>query len=373
MIDTVVLSIPVDKINITNYELFSPSARGLFEPPYYKLGRRGYFECFLNPKIEETNLGYHPRFTLSKRMSNGGFSITLKIELSLPKLLYGNNFNELEDCDLESIVQRLHFELLSAGIIVDIDNVLNARVTGIHYGKNIILTNISVTALVVRSMGHLNITKRLDAAHTDFRNDGHAIRYHTNHYELTFYDKIKDLEQSKISEKRAIETDNNIQLNLFSSKTLQTRPEILRMECILNNTRNIKHILTACNINIKDLTLQTLFKKEFARTILQYFWNKYVTPSMDIIAMTKQDPDIIYIKLISAGLKESEALKCCGALILIKQIGIRGFKQLLTPNGNTYARLCKTIQQANFDDNHMYSTFLYIKQCIDDFKSIKNY
>ena len=142
MIDTIVLSIPVDKINITNYELFSPSARGLFESPYYKLGRRGYFECFLNPKIEETNLGYHPRFTLSKRMSNGGFSIALKIELSLPKLLYGNNFNELEDCDFESIVQRLHFELLSAGIIVDIDNVLNARVTGIHYGKNIILTNI---------------------------------------------------------------------------------------------------------------------------------------------------------------------------------------------------------------------------------------
>ena len=55
----------------------------------------------------------------------------------------------------------------------------------------------------------------LDVNQTDYRNEGHSYKWHCNSYEIVFYDKIKDLEKAKHSDKRAIEKDNAIQLNLF--------------------------------------------------------------------------------------------------------------------------------------------------------------
>ena len=59
----------------------------------------------------------------------------------------------------------------------------------------------------------------LDVNQTDYRNEGHSYKWHCNSYEVVFYDKIKDLEKAKQSEKRAIEKDNAIQLHLFPELT----------------------------------------------------------------------------------------------------------------------------------------------------------
>ena len=62
-----------------------------------------------------------------------------------------------------------------------------------------------------------NIKLLLDTNQTDYRNEGHSYKWHCNSYEVVFYDKIKDLEKAKHSEKRAIEKDSALQLNLFRS------------------------------------------------------------------------------------------------------------------------------------------------------------
>lgn len=45
MIDTMVLTIPRSKYIILDHEKFSPSTKGLFESPYYRLGSRSNFTC----------------------------------------------------------------------------------------------------------------------------------------------------------------------------------------------------------------------------------------------------------------------------------------------------------------------------------------
>ena len=108
MIDTVVLLIPWEDFKIMDYGTFSPSARGMFEPPYYSLSR-GSFNCIQYPTKSDLIEGnYKPRLTLSKRLVCGGYSIALKIEFSAPKLLFGNNFEELKDNDFEAVVIKLH-------------------------------------------------------------------------------------------------------------------------------------------------------------------------------------------------------------------------------------------------------------------------
>ena len=67
---------------------------------------------------------YKPYLTLANcKTSNGNRDIILKIELSLPKLIFGNNFQELQYKDFPRVLKRLGEELVSMGIIVD-ENVL---------------------------------------------------------------------------------------------------------------------------------------------------------------------------------------------------------------------------------------------------------
>ncbi len=69
--------------------------------------------------------------------------------------------------------------------------------------------------IIYSKIKEANIKLSLDTNQTDYRNEGHSYKWHCNAYEVVFYDKIKDLEKAKQSEKRAIEKDNALQLKLF--------------------------------------------------------------------------------------------------------------------------------------------------------------
>ena len=216
-------------------------------------------------------------------------------------------------------------------------------------------------------LSKLNISKRLDAGHTDFRNDGQAVRYHTNTYELTFYDKARDLEQAKISEKRALETDNKMQLDLFSRTELK-KMEVLRMECRLNTSKNI---LTKCNLSINNLTLRELFKKSIARAVLIHFWLNYIEPNLGIVLQSEKDIKATFLRLKMAGMKEMDILKSCGALFFVKEHGVRGLKDALASRGNTFARINKMLCNIDLRDNYMTDCFRAIKRDILDFNQVK--
>jgi hypothetical protein len=357
MIDTAVLSVPMGDFEIIDYDKFDPSARGLFEPPFYRLGSHGHFDCKLNPL---KGAEYAPRLTLSKRILTGGFSVALKIELSLPKLVFGNNFDELDESDFETVINRLCYKLAENGVIITPDKLANAAVTGIHYGKNIILTDITTANMIIKIMSKLNISKRLDAGHTDFRNDGQAVRYHTNTYELTFYDKARDLEQAKISEKRSMERDNLTQFDLFNRVELK-QIEVLRMECRLNTRKSIKSMLTQCGIPFTDMTLRELFNKSVARAILMHFWEKFVEPDLGIVLLAEKDIKATLTRLKMTGMKEMDALKSLGALYFVKEHGIRCLKESLDSRGNTFARINKILKDADLRDKYLCDCFRQIR------------
>lgn len=368
MIDTVAFLIPGQEIEIQNPDAFSPSATGLIRPPYYNMGAHKYMTCiFIGHRKDAKE--YHPRITLTKHVISGGFSLALKVELSLPKLLFGNNFNELNDGDIDAIIDRLHHELLAAGIMLQRESIANAAITKIHYGKNTLLTN-ATAALVLSTLAKLNISRRLDASNTDYRNSGHAVRYHTNDWELAFYDKLKDLEQAKISERRAIEAQNATQIGLLDD--LRRRQiEILRIECRLNKRQQIKSHLHRCNIHCSELTLRTLYSKQIARAIMLDFWDRYVQPSLGTLLLSKNTPEELFTALKLAGLKDAEILKLIGVLCFIDQHGTRRLRQALSTKGNTYHRIVTKLQAIKYPENYMASVFTDIARAIRQFESIR--
>lgn len=217
MIDTVVLTLNQDQFKILDYDKFTPSARGLCEPPFYKLAKNGIIRCLNNPTKEEKRLErYRPKLTLTKRMIGGGINISLRVEFSVPKLFYGNNFSETTPHNVHDFNSLFDSKLLETMGVDFAQSLEKTSVTGIHFCKNIILPKHITCSMIISELAKLNLTKRLDLNKTDYRNAGHAVKFHANSYEVVFYDKIKDLEQARISEKRTIESDSRVQIHLLN-------------------------------------------------------------------------------------------------------------------------------------------------------------
>ena len=113
MVDTIILILSKDVFQITDPEAFKPSARWV-EKSRTITG----LHSKQNPSKKDLRAGiYKPRLTLTNRAtSKGSPEIILKIELSLPKLLFGNNFAELSRKDFKPLTQKLAVTLESMGI-----------------------------------------------------------------------------------------------------------------------------------------------------------------------------------------------------------------------------------------------------------------
>ena len=233
---------------------------------------RGYFTLVQNPtKTELKNGIYKPRLTMTKRFNTTGRQeATLSIEFSAPKLLYGNNFDELTNNDFPLVVDKLKEVLKEMGIRVFRKLLLSAPVSAIHYSKNIPLTDGTTPHYLISKIKEANIQLPLDVNQTDYRNDGHSYKWHSNSYEVAFYDKLKDLEMANKSEKRAIESDNSIQLNLFETFKEKRRLEIMRMEVRLNKRQKIGQLFRTLGIQ-SVLTLENLFSSSIAQQVLLHY------------------------------------------------------------------------------------------------------
>ncbi len=268
MIDTIVLILKQGMFTIMEPDRFEPSARWLKDGSI-SLGGRGYTPSKQNPTPAELKNGiYKPRLTLTKRM-NGyrNYEITLKIEFSIPKLIFGNNFDELEDKDFELVLEKLRHVLKDMGVIVFTVRLQETLVSAVHYSKNIPLTDGSTPYQYIKRIAEANIKLSLDVNRTDFRNDGHSYKWHCNSYEVAFYDKLKDLRTAKVSGKRALECDNSIQLNLFNTQPISKPFEVLRMEVRLGKRQKIRQMIKSVGFDIEP-TFQALFNSKISQAIL---------------------------------------------------------------------------------------------------------
>ena len=376
MLDTIVLSLNQTEFEITDMQKFSPSAQGLYAPPFYALGARGNYSCYQNPTKTELAAGnYKPRLTLTKRKANAGYATTLRCEFSAPKLLLGNNFSELLDSDFTRLLDKLHSLLAGMGVRVKKDALRQVEISAIHYSKNVPLLDYTSCAMILGELGKINLTQRLDLSKTDYRNGGHAIRYHSNSYELAFYDKIKDMQQAKKNgSKRAIEDDYEMQRDLFAKVSTQQPLEVLRMELRIGNRTKLKSLLQAVGI-ISDMRFESLFKQAISQKMLLHFWHK-ISQDMPMLALSHFKPEDIYHALLTetkGNAKPAKLLQQIGALAIIQNVGMRGLHSLISSHSNdrTWQRMKKELEKTDVSCRMKYAAALNVQRCLETFKPLK--
>lgn len=372
MIDTVALTLSPHHVRFLDMDVFTPSARGLLTPPYYPI-RRGGMACHYNPTRKDMErFGYMPRLTLSKRPTQGGFAVFLRVEFSAPKLLYGNNFDELENADFPAVCEKLRQQLAHMKILVPLAALQSAEVSAIHFSKNLPLTDYTSCSMVIREIAKGSVTKQLDGTKTDYRNDGSSIRFHASRHEVIVYDKLKDLERGKVSDKRAFEPHNFMQLNLLDF-TLPKQFEVLRIEARIGNRQKLRQLLDKLGCT-GPLTFQALFSAAISQTILKDYW-RLIMPDMPILAASGFASDELYnaIQKSDPTTKPAKILQMVGALAVTHRVGMGGLRALMEGRGTarTWQRMKQDLGQLALLSKMRFSTLQVAERHLAEFKPLK--
>ncbi|MDP2643266.1 MAG: hypothetical protein Q8P62_05480 [Candidatus Peregrinibacteria bacterium] len=351
-------------------ELFTPNCGSILNPYVFQGSR--FVKSVQNPTKEDTlNGNYKPRLTAVNRLTEGGRQIELRIEFSAPKLLFGNNFDELAQQDFQKVVQTLNCKLKEMGVVVGLDNLARAPVSAVHYSKNVALDDFTSVSMIISELAKVDVNQRMDISESKYRNSGHCLHYHADSFEVVFYDKLKDLEQANKSPKRAIENDNYCQMNIYDEISKIKPFEVFRMEVRLGNATKIRQLFKKVGSDTK-LVFNEVFNRDVSQKVLLHFWEQ-VDAGLSVFKMDATSPcDLLRgIKKNNPTMRPSKLLKLIGAIVLIKEVGYRPLREALgikSRDANVWYSLkkeLKSVDQLKITDK--YKSILKVKDALKAF------
>ncbi|NQV13034.1 MAG: hypothetical protein HQ530_01890 [Parcubacteria group bacterium] len=367
MIDTVILTIegkrclPIENPNIpSRWFLHSKSGR--------------YEKHVINETAAQKHDGiYRPRVRTIKRAG----IIYRQIEFSVPKLLHGNNVDEVSDEDFDIVVDTLKERLEDFKIITTIDALKSAAVSSFHPSKNIVLSGGYTSQAVIKELSKVNLTKRMDLNRDSFRNDGHSLQYYTNSHSFVIYDKIQDLKKPK---KRAIDKDQTLrQLSLFDDIQKKERKEILRFEVRLSRKVKVNSIMDKMGYS-KNPTFKDIFSKKVCQEVLMMYWQELIAEKNLFLFSISSSPKQTFEKIRKyyLSIKPKEIVYLVGLQQLCQDgNGIRDLRNLVEKKASTrtWYRFSDDMKKLNDMQkiSGCHGWVNQIKKQLNDFDSLKVY
>ncbi len=330
-----------------------------FETPVNKvLGYfgRGISTAYQGMTAEDKRLNhYKPRLFLMNAPQHGGRKIFLRIDVSLPKLLYGNNLQEICDYDISLILNKLYNVLLEMGIKTNVAALFQAHIVRFHSCKNIILPKGVSTQLVVSNVAKISFGSRLGNGHTAYLNGGHCARFHTNEYEIAVYDKIADIRQMRLSPKRCVDDESHRECQNIDIEKLGDL-QVFRIEIRLNNGKVLRRKLAEIGITFeKDhiITFRDMFKSDISRKLNTHFWKKICKAGYPLY-FQQDNTESILLKLGDAKLLKK--FEFIGMAKVINDCGAPYVKRLIGKNA-TAQKLFNLVKEYRPENRTLLKTF----------------
>ena len=312
MIDTVIISISKSKVRSvgnTNNDSFG----------WNQHSQTSYYSKFVkNPSKKDLESGlYFPRLTGINRKRDGVLDASIKIEFSIPKLLYMNNLDEVEEKDFSLVVSTLKDRLLRMGILISEKDLRFASVSAVHYSKNILLTNGYTTQFVLSELNKIDVRKTFDLTKTRFMNDGESLCIYANSHSFIAYDKISDLNKDL---KRAIDKDpTRYQRSLFDQIDKKELYEVIRFEVRLSKKHKIKSLFKKLNFP-DNPNFEQVFSLKISKEILNFYWQTMVSNnSLILFSFVLTPKDVLkQIFIANPKLKPKQAIYFASLVSLTK-------------------------------------------------------
>ncbi|MEQ1500418.1 MAG: hypothetical protein ABL917_03560 [Parcubacteria group bacterium] len=370
MIDTICLLIPKD-------EIITLASDSDGKPSWDLHSHTEQYDKFVkNPSKRALERGlYLPRLTGYHRK---GFSSdkNVRIEFSIPKLLYLNNLDEVEDKDFAEVIDVLHERLVSMGIVITKAKLENASVSSVHFSKNILVEEGYTVNHIISELNKVNLPKSFDFARTRYINDGQSLYAHTTTHQLVIYDKVADLGKDK---KRAIDKDQtSYQKSLFEEIEKKELLEILRFEVRLNRKQKMNSVLEQLGYE-KNPTFRSIFRTDISKKVVSGYWNKLIKErSLGLFSISMSIKDVLRTLLVAnKGIKPKQAIYYAGLFMVGKdENGLRELRSITSKKSceKTWYRIVKDMKIASefITKNRLRDWVIQIDKKLEEYKPYKH-
>jgi len=375
--DTIVLSIPIDNIDIKNYDRFTPNAITV-------LRSNKFIKGYNNPSRQEILCDYKPKLTLCRRFPRE--KSTLTVEFSAPKIVFnGDNISEVDDSYFDELVDKLYQKIQTMGVYISKDYIINAPVSAFHPSKNILIVSGYTSRGIIAELRKINVPKRFDVDNKTFRNNGYSLQFRTEVNSIVFYDKIADI--GKPVKSSIDQEKTNAQLELFDTienNRRQNPIEIFRMEIRLNGKQKIKEVLRKVGYgHIINPTLKDIFKKDLCQKILKTYWEEIILENNIFLFGIEEKPQKILNDILKHPpdgqdkIKQlKQAIFLTGIIALCKdEEGVRGLRAIVEESFSQrtwYRTVSDELKKANkaYKPTNCYGFISQITEAIDKFERI---
>ena len=334
--DTITLSIPVNEFKVIDVRKFKPyfapiNQYDTDERIRFLQEHRGIKKYIQNPPTSYRDQGLvYPNLRIDESIRRNIYGCNLKVTFSCPKLIWGQSFEEVTDSHFSLIVDTLIKRLFDMGIVVKENAIKNAVVHTLHYCANIPFPSEEEARMFLNRMSNISLKAWFENNTKTFANDGNAVRFHTDIFEIVFYLKYYDvLEKGN----RSVGRKTTLQEKATAKKLLKEGkiPPVVRVEMRFNGTRPIRtHLKTALGIEKQYWTFQEVFDSLKSRKTQKYYWDQIINEPLNKICLsTVSDPDIcekVLEKYPDERIKYiSEAL---GLFYITKSLGVKRIKAI---------------------------------------------
>lgn len=196
-------------------------------------------------------------------------------EFSLPKLIYGNSLQEVSDKDMAKAIHILQENLSKVGIIIKSNVIANARVSAVHFCKNVILPRDIRLQDILAELQKVDIDKTVDVTTKENKNGGQVLHIYSGTVERVFYDKIIDALRPK--GKRKDKGHMEYERNIIEKYELEDQ-EVFRYEYRIKKTQTVARDI---NRHLKRthktyITFKDIFTNNLSKEILIKSWRDLV-------------------------------------------------------------------------------------------------
>lgn len=251
---------------------------------------------------------YLPKVIIYEKLSERRDSICylLEIEFSAPKLLYGNSLLEVDDKDKEKVINRLQSKLLNLGIKVKTSDLGQARVSAVHFCKNIPLPENIKIRQILGELVKADMSKVYEITSTKIKDGGRVLNFYSGIIEWTFYDKILDTARPKNKrvDKNFIEPER-----LFLKQHNLQEKEVFRYEY---RVKKYQTVMREINRELKKepktpVVFADIFSPDLCKKIINSSWQKILQqPGNQLALFEKIDSLQLLIHIFAEAKKNGQ-------------------------------------------------------------------
>ncbi|MEJ0021462.1 MAG: hypothetical protein WDN47_02635 [Candidatus Doudnabacteria bacterium] len=268
----------------------------------------------------------------------------LYLEVSLPKLKYGQNYYEISEADLEVLIDSIISFLASIKVSASRNSVRDGVVTMVSYCKNLNVKAFGTTEEALAILAHSKYRFR-SSFEPKFNPNGqltHLEYFNRTSSHFVVYDQIQSLlDQGFTKEEKEIHR-----------KLADNKESILRFELTLHNVTSVRQFLSKFYPSKKNFTLAEVFKYNIANDLLKHEVDQIfnhplnglvVSKDYDYRQLNQQVKDFIE-KNYSDGKLKAQLYQAVGVLRLEGWAGLKNHLKQTTGSRSTYFRRLKEIK-----------------------------